>query len=404
MTPLHRLGAIAALMIAASVLPHSASAADAKDKATMAGMAGMGKKIRVELGSSAAFAKDGQLLAVAKQGDHLLLYRSGDQGTHWSSPVIVNARPEAISGDGENRPKIAFAQDGGVLISWTKPLGKPNSGEVRLARSDDGGASFAPPITVHRDRQEITHRFETMVVGGDGRIYLAWIDKRDLESAKAAKNPYRGAAIYAAVSEDGGRSFKPEVKVADHSCECCRIAGAVDSDGAPLFLWRHVFEPNERDHALVKLRTDGTPARVERATFDRWKVDGCPHHGPALAVAPDGTRHAVWFNQKNGEGRAFYGRLVAGGVEGQRFVGGEQAARADIAIAGHRMAILWKEYDGERTQLHAEISEDGGASFKRLALGAANGASDHPRVISFGKELFAYWRTELEGMRAFRLP
>lgn len=404
MTHLRTLGAAVALAIVLSSLPEPASAAEPKDKATMAGMTAMGKKLRVELGSSAAFARDGQLLAVAKQGDHLLLYRSGDQGANWSPPAIVNARPEAISGDGENRPKIAFTQDGGVLVSWTKPLGKPNTGEVRLARSDDGGASFAPPITVHRDRQEITHRFETMVVGGDGRIYLVWIDKRDLESAKATKKPYRGAAIYAAVSDDGGRSFKPEVKVADHSCECCRIATAIDTDGAPLILWRHVFEPNERDHALAKLKTDGTPASVERATFDRWKVDGCPHHGPALAVAPDGTRHAVWFNQKGGEGRAFYGRLTAGGIDGQRFVGGEQAARADIAIAGHRIGILWKEFDGERTQLHAEISEDGGASFKRLALGAANGASDHPRAITSGKDLFAYWRTELEGMRVFRLP
>ena len=54
--------------------------------------------------------------------------------------------------------------------------------------------------------------------------------------------------------------------------------------------------------------------------------------------------------------------------------------------------------------MHAEISEDGGVSFKRLTLGAADGASDHPRAITFGKDLFAYWRTELEGMRVFRLP
>ncbi len=401
MKHLRTLGALVATTIVLSSLPEPAFAADPKDKGTMAGMA---KKVRVELASSAAFNKNGQLLAVAKQGDHLLLYRSSDQGSNWSPPVIINARPEAISGDGENRPKITFAQDGGVLVSWTKPLSKPNTGEVRLARSDDDGISFGAPITVHRDRQEITHRFETMIVGGDGRVYVAWIDKRDLESAKAAKHPYRGAAIYATVSDDGGRSFKPETKVADHSCECCRIAAAVDTDGAPLILWRHVFEPNERDHALAKLNLDGTPANVERATFDRWKVDGCPHHGPALAVAPDGTRHAVWFNVKDGAGRVFYGRLKSGGIDGQRLIGGEQAARADIAIANQRMAIIWKEFDGEQTLLHAEISEDGGASFKRLALGAASGASDHPRAIAHGKELFAYWRTELEGMRVFRLP
>jgi len=99
MTSLHRLGAIAALVIVVSMQPHFASAADAKDKATMAGMTGMTRKARVELASSAAFARDGQLLAVAKQGDHLLLYRSGDQGANWSPPTIVNARPEAIAGE-----------------------------------------------------------------------------------------------------------------------------------------------------------------------------------------------------------------------------------------------------------------------------------------------------------------
>jgi len=386
------LRTVLALAAAASVLLAGSASA-----------AGMAKKARVELASSAAFSEEGQLLAVAKQGDHLMLYRSDDQGISWSAPVTINAQPEAISGDGENRPKIAFAQDGGVLVSWTKKLDKPNSGEARLARSDDGGSSFSTPITVHRDRQEITHRFEAMTVGGDGLVYIAWIDKRDLESAKAAKTPYRGAAIYAAVSDDGGRSFKPEVKIADHSCECCRIATAVDTDGSPLFLWRHVYEPNERDHALAKLRVDGTPASVERATFDRWKVDGCPHHGPALAVTPDGARHAVWFNQKDGNGRVFYGRLVAGGVDGQRFVGGEQAAHADIIASGRHVAILWKEFDGERTQLRAELSVDGGDSFKPLVLGTADGASDHPRAIKRGKDLFAYWRTEREGMRVFPL-
>lgn len=406
MTAMRKLGTAAAvsLALALAVAALPAAAATPEEKAAMPKMSGMAKKMRVELGSSAAFDATGRLLAVTKQGEHLLLYRSTDQGTSWSAPVTVNAAPEPISSDGENRPKILFAPDGGVLVSWTRPLGKPNTGEVRLARSSDGGASFAPPFTVHRDRQEITHRFETMALGGDGRLYLAWIDKRDLEAAKTAQQPYRGAAIYAAVSDDGGKSFKPEVKVADHSCECCRIAMAVDGDGAPLLLWRHVFAPNERDHALAKLKPDGTPSgSVERATFDRWQVDGCPHHGPALAVAPDGARHAVWFNQKEGKGRVFYGRLVGGGVEGQRFVGGEQAARADIVIAGRRIAIVWKEFDGERTQLRAEISADGGDTFKPLELGAAAGASDHPRAIRHGDDLFAYWHTEREGKRVFSL-
>lgn len=358
---------------------------------------------KVELGSSAAFAADGALLAVTKQGEHVMLYWSRDDGRSWSAPVAVNAVPEPVSAEGENRPKIAVTGDGAVLVSWTRPLGKPFSGEIRLARSADGGASFAGPIVVHRDRQEITHRFEAMTIDGNGRVLLAWIDKRDLEAAKSVKSPYRGAAIYAAVSEDGGRNFRPEVKVADHSCECCRIAAARDVNGASLLLWRHVFEPNERDHMLATLGADGTPVTVGRATFDHWKVDGCPHHGPALAVAPDGTRHAVWFDQRDGEGRVFYGRLVDGHVEGQRIVGGERAEHADIAVAGGRVAIAWKEFDGERTQLRAEVSTDGGASFRPLALVSADGASDQPRLLARRGELFVFWRTEREGMRLLPL-
>jgi len=368
----------------------------------------MGNKPRVELGTSAAFAPDGRLFAVSRQGDHLALYRSDDKGKNWLSPVIVNAQPETISADGENRPKLAFTHDGGLLVSWTRPMSKPYSGEIRLARSNDG-QHFSAPITVHRDRSEITHRFDSMVVAGDGRVMLAWIDKRDLEAAKGGKTAYRGAAIYAAISTDGGRSFQPEQKLADNSCECCRIASAVDADGAPIFMWRHVFAPNERDHALVRIKPDGTPEALLRATFDHWRIDACPHHGPSLVVDSAGVRHAVWFNQKDGEGRVFYGRLEAGkdgiSVTGQRTVGSQRAEHADLATSGSRIALVWKEFDGERTRIYSERSQDGGLTFSRaIEIADTVGPSDQPRALQHGDVLYAFWRTEREGMRAVRLP
>lgn len=370
-------------------------------------MPAMGKARAPELGSSALFAPDGQLLAVSKQGDHVLLYRSGDAGQTWSAPAVVNAAPEPISADGENRPKLALTRDGAVLVTWTRPLGKPYSGAIRLARAEDG-KTFAPPLTVHRDLAEITHRFESLAVGPDDTVLVTWIDKRDLEAAQASKTPYRGAAIYSAVSHDGGKSFAPERKVADHSCECCRIAVTHDRDGAPLLFWRQVFAPNERDHALARLKPDGTPEAVQRATFDRWKIDGCPHHGPSLAVDGQGRRHGVWFNEKDGAGRVHYGRLVDDGdglrVEGQRSVGGPRAAHADLIVAGRSLAIAWKEFDGERTRLHAQVSQDGGQTFLAQELAATEGASDQPRLLARGEALYAFWRTEKEHFRVLRLP
>lgn len=366
---------------------------------------------RMELGASAAFGADGVLRAVVKRGEQVLLYRSRDEGATWDAPAVVNAVAERIAADGENRPKIVHAHDGGVLVSWTRPLARPRSGEIRLARSEDGGASFTPAITVHRDRGEITHRFEALATGGDGRVFAAWIDKRDLEAALAENRPYRGAAIYAAVSDDGGRSFRPERKVADHSCECCRIAMARDADGSVLALWRHVFEPNERDHALARLGLAGAAGLVARVTFDRWRVDACPHHGPALAVDERGTRHAVWFSQREGRGAVFYGRLAGGAVEGQRELPDERAEHADIAVAGGRVAVLWKSFDGERTRLRAWVSSDRGGAWRTLEVAATEGAADQPRALVlrpgsgqvFGARLFAFWHTEREGLRVVEL-
>lgn len=395
--PLFRATALATCLVATA--SGQALAADA--------MPGMSKGApRPELGSSAVFAPDGSLLVAAKQGEHVMIYRSADEGKSWSAPAAVNAQPEAISADGENRPKIAFAADGGLLVSWTHPFSKPNTGSVRFARADDG-AHFSAPVTVHQDKAIITHRFESMLPLPDNRVLMAWIDKRDLEVAKAGKKPYRGAAIYAALSTDGGRSFQPEYKLADYSCECCRVTSAIDRDGAPLFMWRHVFVPNERDHAIVRLKPDGSPEALQRATFERWKVDGCPHHGPSLVLDEKGVRHAVWFNQKDGEGRVFYGQLENLGkneISGQRTVGGPRAAHADIAAAGGKLAIAWKEFDGERTQLRAMVSADGGSTFTEIALGSTDGASDQPRVIRRNDKLFVFWRTEKDGFGLFPTP
>ncbi|HRP98686.1 MAG TPA: sialidase family protein [Rhodocyclaceae bacterium] len=359
------------------------------------------KPVRAELGASVAVAPDGSWRAVAVRSSHVVLYRSDDDGGSWSEVGAVNRAPEAISADGENRPKIAVDRDGAVLVSWARRFEERFAGDVRFARAADG-RHFDQPVTVHRDRSVTGHSFNAMLLTSTGRLVLAWIDGRE---RMAAGETYRGSAIYAAVSDDGGRSFAEERKVADHSCQCCRLALVEDGDGEPLLLWRHVFEPNERDHAIVRLGPDGAAAAaIERATFDGWRIDACPHHGPSLALAPDGTRHAVWFNQREGEGRVFYGRLGQGAVDGQRPVGGPRAAHADVAVAGARVAIVWKEFDGERTALWAELSDDGGRTFTRHALAATAGASDQPRLLRRDDALFAFWHTENEGMKGYRLP
>ncbi len=352
------------------------------------------KKRAPALAIGAAFAPSGELWVVGlDEQQRLAVQTSADEGRSWTPPRVLERADEAISADGENRPKIAFGPRGQVVISYTQPLARPYTGAIRLLRSADGGRSFAAPVTVHADRQLITHRFESIAFDAQGTLHTLWIDKRDLEAAPSKKG-YRGAAIYRNESRDGGASFGPDIKLAEHSCECCRIALAPSPDGRLAALWRHVFVPNQRDHAFALL---GAPARAEpvRASFDRWAVDACPHHGPGLAPAAQGGYHAVWFGERDGIAAVRYGRLAADGTpQGDaQPLPDEAAEHADLISAGAKLAIVWRSYDGQATRLRAWLSRNDGRSFELRDLDRSADDNDHPRLVRQGERLFALWRT-----------
>jgi len=365
---------------------------------------GEGKKGRPpppELGATAAVDAKGAIWAAYAEAGHVLVRGSDDAGKSWSAPVRANPAAEPIGASGDSRPKIATGPGGELYVTWTKPLAKPYTGDIRFSRSLDGGKSFSAPVTVHTDRQEITHRFDSVAVNAAGQVFLAWIDKRD---QVAAGKGYRGAAVYFAVSDDRGASFRGDFKVADYSCECCRIALLPRADGSVLALWRHVFEPNIRDHGIAQLNADGSAGPLRRATFDDWRLDACPHHGPSLAAEANGRLHAVWFTQAPGKAGVHYGRLREGGVDAQRRVGGDAAEHADLAIDGKRVAVAWKEFDGTKSRLRAMVSEDGGDKWREHELFATGEASDQPRVLVRQGRFHVFWHTRERPLAVVAVP
>ncbi len=181
-----------------------------------------------------------------------------------------------------------------------------------------------------------------------------------------------------------------DYKLADQSCECCRIAVALNERGQVQAMWRHVFAPNERDHAVAVLTSAPARPTIARATFDRWAIDACPHHGPSLAIA-DGVRHAVWFNQVDGQGRVFYGQLGAQQpTQVQELPQG--AMHADVAARGKDVAIAWKRFDGSATRVETRLSQDGGKSFVTGPILTTQAESDQPRLVMNNDAVFLVWR------------
>ncbi len=376
-------------------------------------------KARPQFGSGVAFAPDGRLWLVGANAQGGLFVQRAVLGAtsaaapgavaHWEAPRVLDIQGDPISADSENRPKLAFGPAGQVVISYTQPLPKPNTGFIRMLRSSDGGQTFSAPFTVHTDRQEITHRFESIAFDAQGALHTVWIDKRDLERAPKVgkKSSYRGAAIYRNVSLDGGATFGPDIRVADHSCECCRIALAVGADGRAHALWRHVFDPDVRDHAFATLdasATSAAPSAVPvRATFDDWHINGCPHHGPALVAAASGGFHAVWFGlRQQGKDPVMgvrYGRLKADGspvADSVRPLPDARAEHADVLAAGSRVAVVWRSTDGVRTTAKAWLSNDGGQTFRLQVLGEVSGPNDYPRLARHADRMVVVWRNAQE--------
>ncbi len=364
---------------------------------TQAQHAGHGKP---QLATGAAFAPDGALWVTGVEHGKLFLQRR-PKGAQWEERRLLDNGGETVATNGDNRPKLAFGPRGQVVLSYTRPLAKAYTGEIRLLRSDDGGRSFSAPFTVHEDRQLITHRFESLLFDARGDLYTFWIDKRDAERAWAAhggdQTVYDGAAIYYNVSTDGGRTFGADTRLADYTCECCRIAVVAEPEHGVAALWRHVFAGSMRDHAFAKVGT-GARTSVQRASFDGWVVKACPHHGPGLARAPDGGYHAVWFGERDGRQRARYARLEADGRPQEQVVElpDERADHADVAVAGERVVIVWRSFDGERMRLRAWLSNDGGRRFTLCELATSADENDYPRLAQHGGRIAVIWRTEHE--------
>lgn len=354
-----------------------------------------------------AYDPDGRLWAAYVIGEHVYVAYSDDTGRSFSRPVQVNPAPEEIYTNGENRPKIAFGRNGEIYVTWTKVREEPFSGDIRFARSLDGGGRFEQVLVVNDDGLLTSHRFDSLFVNPAGDIYIAWLDKRDLVAAEAGGGEYTGAALYYSVSTDNGASFDGNRKVADYSCECCRIAMSETPRGDVAVFWRHIFgdDLGIRDHGFAVLGNDGVVIPLQRATRDAWHLEGCPHHGPSMAAAGDGSYHLAWFTLGDARKGIYYGRYRPdGSLDQLAAMAGAGSSHPYVAGAAGRLYFVWKHFDGVSTTVRLAVSGDEGRTWSdsRLIADTA-GESDHPLLVTRGGRAWLSWHTGHEGLRIIPL-
>jgi uncharacterized OB-fold protein len=99
---------------------------------------------------------------------------------------------------------------------------KAFNGQVLYTHSSDSGRTFAPPVPITANQE--SQRFEAIALDPNGSLFAAWLDKRNRVPAKVRNQPYVGAALAFAWSNDHGESISDTRIAQDNTCECCRLA------------------------------------------------------------------------------------------------------------------------------------------------------------------------------------
>ncbi|HEX5000244.1 MAG TPA: sialidase family protein [Terriglobia bacterium] len=240
--------------------------------------------------------QDGFLIAFVarKEARSDVFFQRALTGGGFSEPVRVNNRPGDGAVRNENPPKIAVGQAGEIYVVWASERERWK-GDIRFARSLNGGKSFEPAIELNSGAAgpAVGRAFESIAVDTQGRIFVAWIDERN------KKESDRGAEIWMTVSEDRGKSFQPDRRILSNVCECCRTALATDPAGTIFITYRTVPQsgPMFRDIGIARSSDGGRSFQTSIVNHDGWEINACPIAGATLAIDSAGRIHVVWFTQ-----------------------------------------------------------------------------------------------------------
>ena len=352
-----------------------------------------------------AFAPDGTLWVVRGTAQQVVIARSTDLGKTFSPTAPVTTEALNMDWGPDSRPQLVIGRSGRLVVTYAIFQDKRFNGRVYSTASDDNGATFSAPVPITPDGT--SQRFQATAIDSDGRVFAAWLDKRNVAPAQKAGRNYDGAALAYAWS-DGKASFSDTNIAADNTCECCRLGLAFAGPGRPAVIFRNIFPGSVRDHAVITFDTPTTPGKLRRISTDDWKIEACPHHGPSLAIAPDGSYHATWFTGGANRQGVFYARADNGDApfSAPRTLSSldRQPARPYVLAAGKALHLVWKEFDGTKASVRWQVSTDSGRSWSatRTVADTAD-ASDHPLLIAYKEQAYLSWLTKNEGYRLLAL-
>ena len=335
----------------------------------------------------------------AKKEADVFVLRLDGEGRAMGQPVRVNAQAGEATAWRGDPPTLAVAGDGTVYLGWTaRVAGERHANNLYLSASRDGGRSFEPPVKVNDAEKPGGHGMHSLAVSKDGRVYLAWLDERNLAppvpaqatsgNQKPVEHTEQNSEVFTAFSADGGRSFSANRRVASQACPCCKTSLAVAPDGSVYIGWRQVL-PGEYRHIAVSSSTDRgeTYSQPVIVSDDQWVFAACPVSGPTLSVTKEGALRVMWFTAgERGTPGLYWADSKDGGKtfsESRLFAGGQAYGPPLLLASAPSDFVVWGNNEGGTSRVMASTLVAGGKDSPPLIPGA-----ELPSAALSGDQLF----------------
>ncbi|HEX2047443.1 MAG TPA: sialidase family protein [Acidimicrobiales bacterium] len=260
-----------------------------------------------------AFDGDGNLLVLYTPTGGPFNLPTGLWLQRFTPEFTPDGAPLQVSGPLTFQPRLAV-EGRRVLVMWirasdvraTKFLGfGPPPNPIVLARSEDGGRTFAPPVTVSEPSRLAVQ--PTLLIGPGGQVVVGALDLADdratYESAHGGQPgppPSERWRVVAWTSSNGGASFGPATTVGTDVVPVQRVL--IDLAPAPAFALdparRRIHAAWESGHDVFVSRSEdggatwSPPLRIGPETGGQFL--------PGIGIAPGG-RVDVGFYDRSGD-------------------------------------------------------------------------------------------------------
>jgi hypothetical protein len=348
-----------------------------------------------------------------KESD-VMLGHLDSAGKMKDAPVRVNPQTGAATAWRGDPPTVKVAPDGTVYVGWTARITGPQAhgNDLYLSASHDGGKTFEQTVKVNDDGKQVVHGMHSLAVGADGRVYVAWLDERNVVKPPPSEGQMGGMQkmdhmeanreVFMSLSTDGGRTFSPNQRIAKDACPCCKTSLAVGANNHVYVGWRQVL-PGEFRHIAVAASEDGGKSFAQPVIVsdDRWMIAACPVSGPALLVGDDNALRVVWYTEGEKAAPGLYwaesrdnGKTFS---ESKTFAKGQARGTPLLLVNGKNgPSVIWEsDEDGSPRVMAARFD---GEKEAVSALPVAS-AGELPSATASGDQLFVGYIAKVSDRR-----